>query len=458
MKQVTKRRMACVLPLLLALVACGGGDDSPVSPAPGPAPAPAPGPAPSPSGATPLATPVGAAQGSPSTASLTSAGGTLTSADGKLKLTVPEGALNAPATISIQPIGNSAPGRIGSGYRLQPEGMVFAKPVQISFTYADGDLPGSSADALGVATQKSDGTWRWLDGTLDRTARTVTAATTHFSDWSLVKGFQLRPPTATVKTGGTVPLKLTYCFAPPESGDDLTPIGYNCDDENAPAPLNWAVNWSVNGAPGGNGTVGTVSGNGAVATYTAPAQKPATNPVAVSAEVQGSKGKVLVVSNITVNDDTAAYTGSVSGTASWSSGIQHRFEVSNVRFAPVEVLPGDLVKYAAQGSVTLTTSIPGMSPITEVVPLLEGSTMIVFDPTRDDGRFASRYWFGLAATGSIAPGTLTNVCPEQAAAGGDALPSYTDRATLSGSRDITCDVGGGMTMSHSLQWSLKAGQ
>ncbi|MET4577299.1 hypothetical protein [Ottowia thiooxydans] len=458
MKNASKLRLAFAATLLVALGACGGGDDdSSPTPTPGPAPAPAPG------APLPAVTPVGDAQGTPTSASLNSAGGTVGSADGRFSLIVPEGALTALTTLTIQPINNGAPGRVGTGYRLMPEGVVFAKPVQLRFTYADVDTVGSSASALGVGVQQKDGTWQWQGGTLDTAAKTVTTTTTHFSDWSLVKGYQLRPGTASVKTGASLALRLAFCFARPAGNSNGADVGYSCDsDEDTPAPLNWVVNWAVNGSPGGGAGVGTVAGNGTGATYTAPAKVPASNPVAVSAEIQNTRAKVLVVSNVTITDTTPTYTGSISGTSTMPGGITTSFQSDSLRLVPIEVLPNDLIKYSAQGTATISLTIPGTPPYTrtETVPInSEGSTLIVYDKTRQGTSFASRYWFAMVAAGSEVGAALTNVCPAEAAAGGATMPSYADVGTLAGTRDISCELPAGAgTVSYSSTWSLTAGQ
>jgi len=61
----------------------------------------------------------------------------------------------------------------------------------------------------------------------------------------------------------------------------------------------------VNGIVGGNGTVGTISGSGQSATYTAPATKPSPDTVTVTANVDaawGNTDKVIVFSDITISD------------------------------------------------------------------------------------------------------------------------------------------------------------
>jgi len=442
MKSTLLSRMAClasVVSLLFTLTACGGGNSATSQ-------------QPDPHAPKPVITPVGEVQGAAVSASLNQAGGSLSSADGRLTITVPEGALSALTTLSIQPIGNQAPGRVGTGYRLLPEGVVFAKPVQLRFAYTDAETAGSHAQALGVAFQQTDGTWMWQGGTPDATARTVTATTTHFSDWSLVKGLQLRPPSATVKVGGSVPLRVAYCYAPALGNDDLlAPLAFNCEDENAPAPsLKTPVAWSVNGTRGGNAAVGTVAGDEAKARYTAPRQKPESNPVAVSAEIKGARGMMLLVSNITITDDFTGYKGSISGTTT-TQDTEISYQAANLEFVPFEDLAGDLKKYVARGNLTIKTRYGSGRVETEVIGLGgEQGVLVVYDPVRGGTAFAGRYWFSLYG--------LLNSCPEEVIAGGATLPSYgSDSSRLEGSRGITCTAGGD-AVSFNTQWSLKTAE
>lgn len=455
MKFISTRRLAWIAPLLLALAACGGGGGSSGSGGGGDGGGGnggggnggGNGGGGGPSDPPPVVTPIGVTQGPSVSASLSVAGGSLSSADGKLKITIPEGALAAATTVSIQPISNGAPGRVGAAYRLLPEGTTFAKPVQLSFTYTDADVVGASADVLGVAVQKANGTWAWQASTLNSAARTVTVSTTHFSDWSAVKGLQLRPPSGTVKTGGSVPLKLVYCFAPPLKNTDLEPLGFDCEAENAPVPPSQTVNWAVNGIAGGNATVGTVTGNGNSATYTAPAHPPQANPVAVSAEVQGAKGKLLLISNILVTEDFAGYTGSISGTVTdVASGTRISYQTSDLSFIPLETPP---TNYAARGSLTMTTRHANGDVSTQTVTLGEGSVLTVYDPVLEGpfASFAGRYFFSVMG--------LFNACPEEVIAGGTTLPAYgNDQTRLEGTRQITC---GGGSVAIEAQWNLKRG-
>lgn len=153
-----------------------GGGDNPESEEPG----------------TPAVTAKGAPDGSaPAEKTIGAAGGTLTSIDGQLTLTVPAGAFTANQNVSIQRISNLNPAAAGHAYRLLPEGVTFVKPVSITFRYQDSDSTFFDPESLGGSYQKANGTWTILPGTVDAPARTVTVQTTHFSDWSIVGGVGL---------------------------------------------------------------------------------------------------------------------------------------------------------------------------------------------------------------------------------------------------------------------------
>jgi hypothetical protein len=262
--------------------------------------------APHPSGvaSVPPPSPVGKPTGVNVTKTIGSAGGSLSSGDGRVSVTIPAGALASDATVGIQQIENTAAGGLGDAYRLTPAGQTFTQPVQVSFPYVDADLAGSAPEALGIAFQDGRGLWEWQQAVaLDTTAKRLTVMTTHFSDWSSVEGLQLRPESATVKVNGQVTLVATSCVA--QGKYSVVFMRFRCaeaTDELAPLGVRSAT-WSVNGSVGGSGATGTVRGNGESAVYTAPAKRPAgtgRSVVAVSVEAQIRGKRTLLVANVTI--------------------------------------------------------------------------------------------------------------------------------------------------------------
>ena len=249
-----------------------------------------------------VATAIGTTIGTPVSASIGPAGGTLVSTDGKLTLTVPANALSGPVALTIQPITSQVPGAVGNGYRLLPDGQIFAVPVQLGFQYDDQDVAGTVPEALGVAYQDGQRFWRVLKSIqLDRTNRKLTISTTHFTDWSKLLGFQLIPASARVAVGRSQSLALNFCETV-DLGDELTALMKQCSAESGAVTVSA---WAVNGVPGGNATVGTVAASGRYgATYNAPANKPSPNLVAVSATLGRGSDKYQVVSSITIVEDS----------------------------------------------------------------------------------------------------------------------------------------------------------
>lgn len=111
-------------------------------------------------------------------------GGTLTSGDGTLTLTIPAGALGAPTPITVQPGTGMPPTALGTAvgpvYELGPSGTAFATPATLTLSYDPAALPAGSGDALHVV-QQSGGVWSVLPSTIDTVRHTVTAHVRHFT-------------------------------------------------------------------------------------------------------------------------------------------------------------------------------------------------------------------------------------------------------------------------------------
>jgi hypothetical protein len=248
-------------------------------------------------------TPVGTATGAPATATIGTQGGTLTSPDGVLKLTVPPRAVTTNTQFSIQPITNLAPGGVAGGYRLLPEGQTFLAPVELALAYTDQHLAGSAPEALGVAFQDAQSQWHKLKTiVLDTTAKTVKGTTTHFSDWVAVRTYQIVPSTATVGPSDKLTLKVIVCESV-EFGDPNETLLAVCNPDGNNAQAVPATDWAVNGVVGGaaaTGTIQPVDTTNTSALYTAPPLPCPSFPleVEVSARIDARtllKAKVTIV-------------------------------------------------------------------------------------------------------------------------------------------------------------------
>lgn len=156
-------------------------------------------------GQAPTVTEKGTSIGTATTAQIDSNGGTLTTSDGKLTITIPANALNSNTTISAEPITNNAPGGVGTAYRLGPEGQQFAKPITLTFKYKDEDFDGSTPDLGWIVVQNNDNTWSGHPKTnIDSNNKTLSVESTHFSDWGYGKVVEmsLNKTNVVVQAGG----------------------------------------------------------------------------------------------------------------------------------------------------------------------------------------------------------------------------------------------------------------
>ena len=267
----------------------------------------------------PQTTSVGKSTGPAASLTIGPAGGSLTSGDGQLRVTIPAGAFATATDVTIEPIAALAPWALGPAYRLGPSGTTFAVPVSIAFHYDPSQLVGTAPELLWIVSQDTSGAWPYASAVaLDTTAHTITVASSHFSDWSIIEGMQIRPPSAEVEPGAIVALTLRYCFG--------GAVGYDCgpaDPDAAPAPGDDdlpslppalggidATSWAVNGDKGGSATYGFVDGSTAGASYVAPSDAPDDkNPVAVSVSLKDGNGRTVstLVSNIKVRGNAPTY-------------------------------------------------------------------------------------------------------------------------------------------------------
>ena len=292
-----------------ALLSCGGGSSSDSG-----------GGAPQPSGFTPTyaAAPKGTASGAETTQTIDAAGGTLTSADGGIDLTIPAGALATPTTVSIQPISNTAPNGLATAYRLTPEGTTFSQPVTITF-----HLPASQAAALDstfVVSQHDDGLWySQPQQARDATANTVSVPATHFSDWTLSQTLRLSPQQARVRTTNATTFTAQVVVLKPDDPADLanpsgdpavavpTPVNLN-DLSIRDTISNTYREWAVNGIPWGVTAVGFINEQSDLTgIFKAPVNVPNPASEAVSLSVQFFKNdkvttgqKVVAVAEVTI--------------------------------------------------------------------------------------------------------------------------------------------------------------
>ena len=105
-------------------------------------------------------------------------GGTFQTPDGTV-LAVPFGALDGDTELSVHSSTDAAPAGIGASspvYVFEPDGMLFARPVQVTLP-----LPDGVSDATVYWSQLGGTDFEPVGGTIDAAARTITVTTAHFS-------------------------------------------------------------------------------------------------------------------------------------------------------------------------------------------------------------------------------------------------------------------------------------
>lgn len=234
----------------------------------------------------PIVTAKGQPIGNAVTKQIDAAGGTLTSPDGKLTITVPAGTVSSATTFSIQPITNTLH-EDKPAFRLLPEGVTLAKPVQLSFRYSDADLVNTAEDLLVLFFQTAEGSWKRLPATLDKNQKLITASTTHFSDWIANGVLEMEISKKTLAAGESSEIHISG-IAEGSDLDLLAPLLPS--DDYFEGFISKIGKWKV---LQGSGTVTgkANSANSAIqpeATYKAPASIPQTETVTLQVEIEGN--------------------------------------------------------------------------------------------------------------------------------------------------------------------------
>lgn len=261
---------------------------------------------------TPIVTAKGVAKGPAVTKQIGAAGGELQSGDGKIKLVVPQGAVQQNTVFSIQPITNTLHegDEERTAYRLLPEGTTFTKPVQLVFSYDDDDLNGTAEDLMTIAWQKPEGSWKVEPCRLDKQNQTLTVETTHFSDWTKTGGFEIWTAHTLLRTKA----KATLMVLAVTEDEMLAPLPLG---EGQLADLTALGNWELLKGPGELKPIKGGRGFETSAEYTAPETVDKVEIIEIAMEVEGFNhikdpsapggvrrtGKMILFINLIVSDN-----------------------------------------------------------------------------------------------------------------------------------------------------------
>lgn len=215
-------------------------------------------------------------------------GGKLISRDGKLEITIPAGALASNTTISVAAISNTSSAAIGLNYRITPH-MDFAKPVTLTFSYADKADSLASASVTGIGFRDDNGVWKVKKKSrIDQSNKKISVTTDHFSDWAALELVKLSPVYSVIEPSQSVKITAYTCVALKEIYDLDKVFDPNGPDESLSIvepyelPEDYIVDmYAIGSAAQGVGTVKAEGTSSAV--YTASAEiNPAINPVTIA--------------------------------------------------------------------------------------------------------------------------------------------------------------------------------
>jgi hypothetical protein len=138
-------------------------------------------------------------------------GGEIKSANGKITLKFPTGAVAKKTEISIEEIGNDLETGSGNAFQLLPEGIEFIEPVTLILKYTDEETEGSKEDDLFITTRgKNNELLISLLSDVDTIANTITTEINHFSKWGMCARLKVKlvPEEKTLNKGQSVDLEV----------------------------------------------------------------------------------------------------------------------------------------------------------------------------------------------------------------------------------------------------------
>src|SRR6185503_4006610 len=271
-------------------------------------------------------TPVGIPFGNISSEKIDNKGGAIKSADGRLELYFPAGALKNETTISIQSCSNTMLSGVGTAYKLEPSGTVFDQPVKAVLHYNESELKGNSPALLSLALQNDKGLWGPAGKIIrDTLAKTLTGSIRHFSYMAQYFSIFLDPPSAVLKVNEKMDFTIYHVIEQDDNDPDAE-AWYAYYKEDLFYTIKEPPVWKANGVVNGDAISGTISDPhvgsiSSYAKYQAPATIPDANPVAVAAEMfftpdnSGTDNKggqwssqLVLVSNVTIVENAYRFT------------------------------------------------------------------------------------------------------------------------------------------------------
>jgi hypothetical protein len=381
------------------------------------------------SNAVPLVTPKGFPTGPSVSKYISPAGGSVTTADGKIELDIPSGALPSGDTITIMNTLNFAPGGVGDSYDFLPNGLKFSIPVTIKYHYSSADMNGSSPLLSRIAYQDSAGIWHGLrTSSTDTLNQVISVTTTHFTPYTIFEYVLLVPGAGgnvhdhqlmVTKSNDWEITQITVSEPVIRGGGAGSGSGSgvvaNEDDDllTAPGPIDASHidSWSVNGIENGNSIYGKESPHGTSCTYTAPPQVPNSgNPVNLSVKLKN----YTFSTSVTINGVTSVVTFNDLQLNDAVTIIpdDYKFDVS-IQYNDPLVDGGGEFAFGAVDNADLTVEVKDATTVTVTVNS-NGTTQMI-PASQGNSECTSTYSSGEVMNIVSGTGTVFNVGPDQPA-------------------------------------------
>jgi hypothetical protein len=158
-------------------------------------------------------------------------GGTLSTPDGVLTLTVPGGAVDHDVLFTVGPTTPPLVGTVGGAFEVGPAGTRFAVPATVTIRYTTGELGDAAASDLLVATVVA-GLWVPLSSdSVDGNAHAASGQTPHLSPFALVTSAAIITPDAGGCVADNAPTG--SCSSPPHALCAAAPgsVLYSCSND-----------------------------------------------------------------------------------------------------------------------------------------------------------------------------------------------------------------------------------
>ncbi|MDF2193435.1 hypothetical protein [Paraflavitalea sp. CAU 1676] len=225
-------------------------------------------------------------------------GGSLASADSRLQVIIPAGALTGNTTIRVQAIQNTNPAGVGLSYRISPS-LSFAKPVTIKVDYSGVDSLDIDPCNLSLGYQDSSGAWKMkMNRVIDAVNRILSIEASKGGDWCLLSPIRLVPLESYIKKNEQVKLQV-LSFVGGIGSEGLCGLWNPSNDHHGEQALVFGApvlpalidKWELLATGYG---VGTLTPQGATAIYKASDKdNPIMNPASIAVTLKGFPRNML---------------------------------------------------------------------------------------------------------------------------------------------------------------------